>query len=427
MDSKITSRTDTTAHLTITVDAETLKHVVDHVYNDLRPRVKASGFRPGKAPNNIVERELGTGYIQNEVLEHAVQDSYSASVKGEDLPVVAPPQVQIVKFVPYTELEYTATVELMPKITLPKYQDFRVARPVVTIDPAEVEQTITDLRRREATRLEVERGITTDDEVVFDFDGTKDGQPVRGASAKGQTLVIGSGTFIPGFEDEMAGLKPGDDKTFDIRFPESYHEETLANQIVTFAIHIQTVKELVLPEVNAELADKVGGFKSVEAMTADISDRLASERAEKATRDYEQTVLDKLLKETKFTIPAALLDQQIDRLRGELEQNLTYSGLDLPKYLEMSKKTEAELTDELKPEAERRVGLAMLLTEVATAEKITLSAEELDDEIGRMKAQYKDEATQAELNRAETREEVYNHLMASRVIAKLVGYAEHGK
>ncbi|MBW4061550.1 trigger factor [Candidatus Saccharibacteria bacterium] len=427
METKLTSRTENQAQLTISLNEAKLKPIVAHVLNDLRPRVKAAGFRPGKAPDHIVERDLGSALVQNEVLEHAVQESYSEAVKAENLPIVAPPQVQIDKFVPYTELEYKVTVELMPKFTLPKYQDIRIKRPVIAVDPAEVEQTITDLRRREAVRLDTDRAIEADDEVVFDFDGTKDGQPVRGASAKDQTLVIGSGLFIPGFEDELIGMKKGDEKSFDIRFPDEYHESTLAGQVVTFKVKINSVKELILPAVDSVLADKVGGFKSVDAMKADIADRLSSEKAEAATRDYEQQVLAKLLEETKFSIPESLLDQQLRRLRAELEQNLAYSGLDLPKYLEMSKKTEDELTEELKPEAERRVGLAMILTEVASAENITLSAKELDDEIERMKVQYKDEATRAELDRPETREEVYNHLMASRVIGKLVSFAEQSE
>jgi trigger factor len=427
METKPTSQTDTQAQLTITLDEAKLKGIVAHVMDELRPRVKASGFRPGKAPNNIVERELGSGYVQNEVLEHAIQDSYGQAIKEQKLPVVAPPQVQLEKFVPYTELAYKVTVDLMPKLTLPKYQDFRIKRPAVTVDPAEVERTLDDMRRRDAVRLDVDRAITDGDEVVFDFDGTKDGQPVRGASAKAQTLVIGSGLFIPGFEDELKGMKGGDEKSFDIRFPKEYHEASLAGEVVTFAVKIESVKELVLAELNDDFAKKSGDFKTVKDMKADLSERLAADKAEGATRDYEQLVLDKLLAETKPTIPASLLEQQLRRLRTELEQNLAYSGLDLPKYLELSKKSEADLTTELTPEAERRVGLAMVLTEVATAEGIALSAKELDDEIARMKAQYQDEATQAELDRPETREEVYNHLMASRVIAKLVGYASQDK
>lgn len=427
METKVTSRTDTEAKFSVTLNEGQLKDTVEHVFNDLRPRVKAAGFRPGKAPNNIVERELGSALVQSEVLEHAVQDSYSRAVKAEELPVVAPPQVQINKFVPYTELEYTATVELMPKLTLPDYKAYRVARPSVSVDPAEVERTIADLRRREATRLDVDRAIEADDEVVFNFDGTKDGQPVRGASAKDQTLVIGSGLFIPGFEDQLKGMKPGEEKTFDIKFPDEYHEDSLKGQVVTFAVKINSVKELILPALDDAFATKIGDFKTVAELKADIAERMSQEKAESATRDYEQKVLDRLLKDTGPTIPASLLDQQLRRLRGELEQNLAYSGLDLPKYLELSKKTEDELTAELRPEAERRVGLAMVLTEVAAAENLSVSAAELDAEIERMKAQYKDEVTRAELDRDETREEVYNHLMASRVIAKLVSYAEQPK
>jgi trigger factor len=424
METKITSRTETEAKLTISLNAEKLKPIVKHVFDDLRPRVKAAGFRPGKAPDHIVERDLGSTMVQNEVLEHAVQDSYAATVKAETLPVVAPPEVQIVKFVPYTELEYTVTVELMPKINIPKYQDIRVPRPVIEVDPAEVDKTLEDMRRREATRIEIDRPIEADDEVIFDFDGTKDGEAVRGASATGQTLVIGSGLFIPGFEDQLKGLKAGDAKSFDITFPESYHESSLAGQVVTFAVKIQTVKELILPALDKAFAEKLGDFNSLEELKKDIINRLSGEKAEAATREYEQSVLAKLLEETKLSIPRALLEQQLGRLRSELQQNLSYSGLDMPKYLEMSNKTDDQLTDELRPEAERRVGLAMILTEVAAAENITLNAEDLDNEIAQMKAQYKDEATQAELDRPETREEVYNHLMASRVIAKLVSFAE---
>jgi trigger factor len=423
MEIKVTSRTETEAHLTITLDEARLKTVVKHVYDELRPRVKAAGFRPGKAPNNMVERELGSSYVQNEVIEHAIQDSYAESVKAEQLPIVSPPNVQVEKFVPYTELTYSATVELMPKIELPKYQDFRMPRPSVSVDPAEVERTVEDMRRRDAVRLDVDRPIESDDEVVFDFAGTKDGEPVRGATATGQTLVIGSGQFIPGFEDEMIGMTPGSEKSFEIRFPKEYHEASLADQIVTFKVTIKTVKELVLPGLDDAWAEKSGEFKTLDAMKADIAERLSEQKAETSTRDYEQQILDKLLADTKLTAPQSLLDQQIRRLRAELEQNLAYSGLDLPKYLEMSKKTEIELGEELRPEAERRVGLAMVLTEVAAAENVTLTATELDAEITRMKLQYKDPATQAELDRAETREEVYNHLMASRVIAKLVEYA----
>ncbi|HSX01817.1 MAG TPA: trigger factor [Candidatus Saccharimonadia bacterium] len=424
METNITSQTETEAKFTVTLNEAELKSVVAHVFDELRPKVKASGFRPGKAPDKIVERELGSSYVQNEVMEHAVQQSYGKAVQELKLPVVAPPQVSLEKFVPYTELEYKATVELMPKVKLAKYQEFRIKRPAVSVEPAEAERTLEDLRRREATRLEVERAAVKGDEVNFDFAGTKDGQPVGGATAKGQTLQLGSGQFIPGFEEELIGLEPGDEKTFDIRFPKDYHEESLANQVVTFAVTLNKVTELVLPELNDEFVVKISPFKTVDELRTDILQQITNQKAETATRDYEQQVLDKLLKESDYKLPDSLVQQQLRRMRAEVEQNLASSGLDLAKYLELSNKTEDELDKEMRPEAERRVGLAMILTEVAANENLSVSGEDLDMEIGRMKLNYKDEATRAELDNPNTREEIYNHLMASKVIAKLVGYAE---
>jgi trigger factor len=400
---------ETTAEFIVTLNEAELKITVAHVFDDMRPRVKASGFRPGKAPNQIVERELGSATIQSEVIDHAIQSSYSKAVRELDLPIVSQPEVTLDKFVPYTELSYKATVELMPG---------------VTIDPAEVDQAIEELRRRESTRLAVERPAQTGDEVVFDFEGSKDGAPVRGATAKNHVLTIGSGNFIPGFEEELIGVKTGEEKTFDIKFPDAYHEESLAGQVVTFKITMNKVDELILPELNVELVEKVSPFKTVEELRESLQTNMADKRADEASKKFENELLEKLVEDAKFEVPNALLNQQLDRLRGDLTQNLSYSGLDMEKYLEMLKKTQDELDEDMKPEARKRVGLAMVLTEVAKAEKIELTAEDLDDEVARLKEQYPDPQAQAELDSPTTREELYNHLMASRVVAKLVEYAE---
>ncbi len=424
METKITSTTETEVEFIVTLDENELKHIKAEVFDHLRGRVKAAGFRPGKAPDMIVERELGSPAVQNDVIDHAIQHTYAEAVKKLEVQIVSSPKVSLEKFVPYTELEYKVVAELMPKVKLADYTKLRVKRPDIKVEPAEIERTIEDLRRRDATRLDSEQPAKKGDEVNFDFAGTKDGEEVPGASAKNQTLQLGSGQFIPGFEEEMIGLKAGDEKTFDIRFPKTYHEKTLADQVVTFKVKLNSVTDLVLPEVNAEFAAKVSPFKSVDELKADIEDKLIGEKTEAASRKYEQEVLDKLLKDSKFKTPDGLVKQQLDRMRGELEQNLASSGLDITKYLDLSGKTQADMDAEMRPEAERRVGLAMVLTEVAAAEKLSVTAEELDAEISRLKQDYPDPQTQAELDNPNTREEVYNHLMASRVIAKLVAYAE---
>jgi trigger factor len=424
METKITSRTDTTAEFTITMQEAELREVKAHVFDDLRKQVKAAGFRPGKAPDMIVERELGAGVVQSEFIEHAVQHSYPEAIKKEGLQTVASPQVSLLKFVPYTELEYKVVVELLPKVKLADYKKIRVKKPQIKIEKKEVDQAIEDLRRRLATRIDREHDARKGDEVNFDFEGTKDGEPVSGASAKNQTLQLGSGQFIPGFEDQLVGLKKGEEKTFEIRFPKEYQEKSLANELVKFHVKLNSVTELVLPETNQEFVEQVSPFKSLADLRSDIETRIKDDKEQSAQQSYESQVLDKLLEESEYKTPESLTKQQIDRMRAELEQNLAASGLNVEKYLELAGKSAEEMEREMRPEAERRVGLALVLTEVAAQENLSVPAAELDAEIDRMKAEYPDPATQAELSNPRTREEVYNHLMASKVIARLLEYAE---
>jgi trigger factor len=424
METKITSQTDTQATFTVTLDESQLKPIKAEVFDELRKRVKAAGFRPGKAPDMIVERELGSQTVQGEFIDHALQHSYVHAIKELGLTAISSPQVSLDKFVPYTLLEYKVTIELMPKVKLADYTKFKIKRPAVKIEPAEIERTIEDLRRREAARLDSEQPAKQGDEVTFDFEGSKGGEPVQGASAKNQTLQLGSGQFIPGFEDQLKGLKQGDEKTFDICFPKNYHEQSLANEVVTFKVKVNKVVELVLPELDSDFINKVSPFKTLEELKADITTRITAEKAEQNSRQYEQDVLDKLLKESTVKTPESLVQQQMTRMRSELEQNLSYSGLNLDKYLELTQKTKYDMEKEMRPEAERRVGLAMVLTEVAAQEKLSINAEELDAEIARLKQDYPDPQTQAELDNPNTREEVYNHLMSSKVIAKLLEFAD---
>lgn len=425
METKLTSQTETEAVFTVMLKESELKSAKAHVFDaHLRPRVKVAGFRPGKAPDHIVERELGSNAVQSEVIDELVQNSYSSAIRELKLQVVASPKITIEKFVPYTELEYQATVELMPKVKLGDYKALRVARPTATVGGDEIERTLGDLRRREAARIESEQPAKLGDEMNFDFSGTKDGQPVQGATATGQTLQLGSGSFIPGFEAELVGLKADDEKTFDIVFPKDYQEPTLAGEKVQFAIKVNMVTELVLPKLDQNFVEKVSPFKTEAELRDDIAQKVSGQKAETAAREYEQQVINAVMKQAEFKTSEGLVQQQLTRTKQELEQNLAASGLDLPKYLELSGKTAAEVDSDLRPEAERRVGLAMVLTEVAKAEAIQVDEDELSAEIKRMKQDYPDPQTQAELDNPNTREEIYNHLMASRVIAKLISYAD---
>lgn len=424
MKSEITKREETRAELAVLVDEPTLAPHVQAAYDKLRSRVKAAGFRPGKAPNHIVERELGPGVVQSEVLEQAVMRSYAEAIKQHELPVVASPDVNITKFVPYTELEYKASVDLMPPVKLADYKQLKVKREVPKIEEAEIDQVIEDLRRRLATRKTVDRAVQSGDEVNLDFEGQKGGKAVEGAASKSYDLVIGSGSFIPGFEDQLIGLKAGQEKTFDITFPKDYGSSELAGQKVTFKVKLNKVQEVILPDVDQKFLAEISPHQKVEDLKADIRERITAEKDQEADRAYEAAVLEELVDKSSFKAPEALLQQQAGRLEEDLAQRLAAQGLDIDKYLQLRGQTRQQFEQELRPEAEKRVGLALVLTEIAKTEQLKVSEDEVHAELERLQGLYNDRQMQAELARPEAHEEVYNHLLAAKTIAKII---EHNR
>jgi len=424
MKATLNKKTDTHAQLTIQLDEAALKPIVRDIYDRLRVNVKAAGFRPGKAPDAIVERELGTTAVQNEVLEAATNHSYSHAIREHELPVITQPEVTLTKFVPYTELEYQATVELLPPIKLANYKHLKAKKPEVKVEDDEVNQVIEDLRKRVATRKDADRAAKLGDEVVIDFDGTKDGKPIEGAKSQNYPLLLGSNSFIPGFEEELVGLKAGSDKGFDITFPKDYGSKELAGQKVHFDIKVHRVVEIVLPEISDEFAGGVGPFKTVAEMRAAVEDNVKAEKQREAARDYERVMLAELQQATKMQVPEKLVQAQAERLRHELQDNLEQRGQTIEDYAAMQGTTPEEINKEVEPEAKRRVELALILTEVAKAENIQVSDADVVGEISRLKSQYTDAEMQRELDRPETAEEIYNQLMATRTIAKITEYNE---
>ena len=427
MPSEIKSKTETEVTLAIKVTPEVLEHAREHAFNHLRGHVKASGFRPGKAPDHIVERELGSDTVQSEALEHATRDSYSEAVQEHDIAPIGPPQISLSKFVPYTEMEYTAKVEIMPQVQLPDWKKLKFKRPPIKIEDSEIERTIDDLRKRLAERQDVKRPAKLEDAVTINFDGSLDGKPIEGASAKSYELVLGSKSFIPGFEEELIGLKEGDKKEFDITFPADYHQQSLAGQKVKFAIELLKVKEVTLPPVDDAFAAKVGPFKSVAELKADITSRLSEEKAAGASREFEQTVLDGIVEQAKVATPQRLVDEQVQYLQEEMEQNLMYAGLDISKFLDLQEKTREQWQTELRPQAEKRVKLGLVLRAIADSENILIKDAEVEAELARLRATHSDEQAQAELAKDQTKRDIANQLLLSKTISKIIEYTEDKK
>jgi trigger factor len=424
MKAEVTKRTDTHVSFRITANEAELKHALDHAYAKYRPQVKVAGFRPGKAPDNIVAREIGDQTIQGEVLEHALSHAYSGAVMQEKLGVIAQPDVQVKKFVPYTELEFEATVEVVPPVTLPDYTKIKKATKPVAVTDKQIDEMVEDLRRRVAKRVPAVRGAEMGDELKFDFEGKKDGKLVEGAAGQNYTLKLGAGNFIPGFEEQLVGLKVGDEKSFNVTFPKDYHEKSLAGQPVEFSVKVHEVTELELPKVDDKFAAEVGPFKTVAELRTDIADQLKVEAEEAASRTYETELLEQIVSKSSMKVPERLTTQQIERMKAEMSQRLAGSGLNMEQYLQAQNQTQEQFEKELRPEAEKRVKLALVLSEVAKKEQLTVGEDEVQAEVEKMRLQYTDPVMQKELADDRIKEDVYNHLMAGKVIGALIDYAK---
>jgi len=415
----------TKVELTITADQAFLDTVKDHVLSDFAKNMSVAGFRKGHAPKHMVEKHADSTRLQAEFLDHAINDLYVKAINGEKLRPVAQPEVNVTKFVPFTALEFKATVEVVGSITLPDYKKIKMSKKVEPTTDKDVTAVLDDLRRRDSIKSEVKRAAKDGDEVVIDFKGVdpKTKEPISGGAGTDYPLVVGSNTFIPGFEPEIVGMKPGDEKTFDVTFPADYGAKELQGKKVSFTVTVKIVREIEVAKLDDEFASKVGPFKTVAELKADIKKQLQAEKDNQAQRELENNLLAEIAEKSKADIPTVLIDEEIDRMEDEERRNLIYRGQTWQEHLEAEGKTDKEHHEGLRESAEARVKTGLVLGEVAETEGIKFSDAELSDRIKQLKSQYSDKAMQAELDKPENRRELGSRVLTEKTIAKLVNYA----
>lgn len=410
--------------LVVVANEADLSPIKANVLKKLAPQVKLPGFRAGKVPQNLVEKNLDPQLLQGEFVDQAINAMYTQALKDEDLRPVANPEVSISKFVPFTTLEIKLNVQVLGEVKLPDYKKIRLAKKTAKIDAKQVDEVLDSLRQRAAERKSVKRPAKEGDEVIIDFKGTDEkGEPVNGAEGKEYPLLLGSKNFIPGFEDNVVDLEAGKSKEFTLTFPKDYGVKALQNKKVTFAVTVQAVNELVAPKLDDEFAKKVGPFKSLAALKEDIEKQLSIERQNEADRQYEDELLRLITSKSKLSAPKQLVDEQIERIEDEEKQNIIYRGQTWQEHLEQEGVTAEEHKEQKRPAAEERVKFGLVLAEVAEAEKIKVEPEEFDARMKLLRAQYKDEAMQKELEKPEVQRELISRIMTEKTVAKLVEYA----
>ncbi|MBC7581462.1 trigger factor [Aeromicrobium sp.] len=415
----------TNVKLTIKADEAALAAAKQVVLMQLAKNIKVQGFRTGKAPMSVVEKNVDQQTLQSEFLDTMVNQLYVEAVTKEGLRPVNRPDVSITKFVPFNTLEITAEVEVIGAITLPDYKKIRLAKPVVKVDAKDVDEVMTNLSTRAAVKKDVTRAAQLDDEVTIDFKGvdTKTKASIAGADGSEYPLVLGSKSFIPGFEEELIGLKSDGEKTFDITFPKDYGTVDLQNKKVTFTVTIKKIQELAKPKLDDAFAATVGPFKTLAELKGDVKKQLQADREQQANRDYESELLGQIAEKTKANIPPVLVEEEIDRAEADERQNLVYRGQTWEEHLEADGVTAEEHREKQRPAAEARVTAGLVLGEVAELEKITVSNEEIDVRMQLLSGQYQDQAMQAELSKPEARRDITSRMLTEKTIEKLVGYA----
>ena len=416
----------TKVELTVSVDQSLLDDIKTEVLTHLaKDHVKIQGFRAGKAPLALVEKNVDQQLLQSEFLDSALNRAYGIALDKEKLRSVAQPEVKLTKFVPFTTLEFSAEVEVVGEVVLPDYTKIKATKKSVNVTAQDVADVIENLKARVAEKKAVERVAKTGDEVVIDFAGTdaKSGEPIQGADGKAYPLLLGSNNFIPGFEDNIVGMKPGEEKIFTLTFPADYSVAALQNRKVTFEVTVQTVNELVSPKVDDAFAGTVGPFKSLNELKADIKKQVTAERESQAERDFQNELLERINEKTKADIPDSLIENEIDRMEQEERQNLVYRGQTWQEHLEAEGVTEAEHRERQRDVAASRVKSGLMLAEIADQEGINVTDAEVDEKLDQLRAQYNDPQMQSELDKPETRREIASRIVSEKTIAKLTGYA----
>jgi trigger factor len=417
--------TPTTTKLVVTVTQEECEAVKQMVLRRLAKTIKLPGFRAGKVPLNLVEKNVDQSQLQNEFLQTALNQFYADALDQERVRPVAQPEVSIVKFVPFSTLEFSAEVEAIGTIKLPDYKKIKLAKQPVKVVAADVTAVLNDLKVRTADKEDVKRAAKEGDQVVIDFAGvdSKTKQPIEGADGKAYPLVLGSNTFIPGFEPELIGMKPGETKEFEITFPKDYGVEALQNRQVTFTVTTNQVQAVKEPKLDDAFAAKVGPFKSMQELKDDIKRQLTAEKEQQRDAEYQNELLQKIAEKAEVAVPKSLVDEEIERQENQERQNLAYRGQTWQEHLKEEGLTEEQHREKNRLPAENNVKAGLVLSEIANAENLSVSPDEIQVRLQLLKGQYTDAQMQAELDKPESRRDIMSRILTEKTIAKLTAYA----
>jgi len=424
MKTTVKNLSETKVELTITLDAKALADAEKVALVKLSNTVKVPGFRKGKVPASVAAKHIDPQAMQEQLMDDAISKAVAEAFLAEKIQALDRPMVDIKKYVPGETLEFTAEVEVLPPVTLGDYKKLSVKTEKAKVDKADVNDVIERIRAGFAEKKEVEREVIDGDETVIDFVGKKDDVPFDGGTGNDFTLKIGSGQFIPGFEEGIIGHKVGETFDLELDFPEDYHAKDLAGQKVVFTTTLKKVIESVLPEIDDELAKKAGGeFETVAELKDSIKAEIMTQKEREVADKFKDDLLGALIEKSTVPAPEVLVADQMRSIEQDFSQNLMYRGVDLHTYLEANGFADEDewREKEVKPTAIKRTQAGLVLNELGKAEKITATDAEIDEHVEVHKAQYANNPdVLKQFETAEVRRDIANHYITEKTIARLV-------
>ncbi len=367
--------------ITISVSKDEFEKYVEHSYEENKGKFSIEGFRKGKAPRAIIEKNYGSTVFYDDAIDHLFSHEYTNALDNEkEIVPVAHPEIRIDKF-DDDGIVLVATVQSIPDVKLGAYKGLEIKKATGEVTDEQVEKELNQARERQARYVEIEREAKDSDFVVIDFTGFVDGKEFEGGKAEDYRLKLGSHTFIEGFEDQVVGMKVGEERDVNVTFPEEYFSENLKGKKAVFKVKLNKVEEKVLPEVDDEFASNVSEFETLAEYKADIRKHLQENLDAKLKREDENSIIETIVKSSEIEIPEVMVENQLDAFIQDFGMRLSYQGYKLEDYLSQMKLTEKDLRDERREQATETVKTRLVLEEIVKQEKLDVTDAELDEKL----------------------------------------------
>ena len=411
--------------LEITVKAEKFDEAIKKVYFKSAKYFNIPGFRKGKAPMNIVEKYYGKEIFYEDAFNEVAGEALDEAVKENKLEVVSRPDIEVTQIKKGKDLIFTAIMQTKPEAELGKYKGIEIKKVEYNVSDEDIEHELGHMQEHNSRLITIEdRPVEKGDIATIDFEGFVDGKAFEGGKAEGHDLEIGSNTFIPGFEDQVIGMKIDEEKDINVKFPDEYFSKDLAGKDATFKVKVHEIKKKELPKLDDEFAKDVSEFDTLKELKEDIKNKQQKQNEEKAKYETQDAVIKALCENVKVDIPSGMVEMEIDNMIKDIEQRLSYQGLKLEQYLQMMGKTNEDMRKEYEPQAIEGIKSRLALEAVIKAEKIEATDKEIDEKMKEMAKNYGKEDDKEFLKNENVRNYIKQEIESEKAIDFLLENAK---